>query len=178
MEQFLFLNRILTRVQNSSLDLESCSFYPLFRIYKTSSFHLQITYQNLTIFCIHLKKWSNKTSRFKFWRFFYVKIFLINVWNWGSWWIAVPTRRPNIFKTISPKSNIPRCPKYWIDSTEKRAMRHSRRLLIREEKRSPRGMNINRFMMGTKWLPKYSSWAKERGFRDSPWMPMFFKKSR
>lgn len=168
MEQFLFLTRILARVQNRSLDSESYYFV----------FYSEYIRRLRLIFCIHLKECSNKTSRFKFCRFFYVKIFLINVWNWGSWWIAVPTRRPNIFKTISPKSNTPRCPKYWMDSTEKRAMRQSRRLLIREEKRSPRGMNINRFMTGTKWLPQYSSWAKERGLRDSPWMPMFFKKSR
>ena len=168
MEQFLFLTKILTRIQNSSLDLESCSFV----------FYSEPIRRPRLIFLYSSKKCSNKTSRFKFWRLFYVKILLINVWNWGSWWIAVPTRRPNIFKTISPKSNIPRCPKYWMDSTEKRAMRQSRRLLIREEKRSPRGMNINRFMMGTKWLPQCSSWAKERGLRDIPWMPMFFKKSR
>ena len=37
-------------------------------------------------------------------------------------------------------------------------------------------MNINRFMMGTKWLPQYNSRAKERGLSDRPWVPMFFKK--
>jgi hypothetical protein len=65
-----------------------------------------------------------------------------------------------------------------MDSTEKRVRRQSRRLLNREEKRSPRGMNINRFMMGTKWLPQYNSRAKERGLSERPWVPMFFKKSR
>ena len=39
-------------------------------------------------------------------------------------------------------------------------------------------MNINRFMMGTKWLPQYNSRAKERGLSERPWVPMFFKKSR
>ena len=92
--------------------------------------------------------------------------------------MAVPIRIPIRFSMISPRSNIPRCPKYWIDSTEKRAMRQSRRLLSRDVKRRPRGMNISRFMIGTKWLPQYNSRAKERGLRENPWIPMFFKNKR
>jgi len=65
-----------------------------------------------------------------------------------------------------------------MDSIENRVIRQSSRLLNREGKRSPRGINISRFMMGTKWLPQYSSRAKERGLSERPCRPIFFKKSR
>lgn len=71
-----------------------------------------------------------------------------------------------MLRVMSPKSKIPRWKMYWQLSTRSKPRSERVRFPLLGSKRQPRGINMSRFIRGTKRLPLLISVMKDKGFKE------------
>ena len=69
-------------------------------------------------------------------------------------------------RVTSPKSKIPRWKTYWAVSIVSKPKKARIKFSLEGRKRKPKGINITRFIIGTKRLPLVKSEINDNGLKE------------